>query len=56
MGGTVRPRQTNFFGECFVLNRYLVIALALLLGATSVTASAQNKKRIERADDLPRFS
>ena len=39
-----------------MLNRYLVIALALLLGATSLSAVAQNKKRIERADDLPRFS
>ena len=39
-----------------MLNRYMVIAMALLLGATSLTASAQNKKRIERAADLPRFS
>ena len=39
-----------------MLNRYLVIALALLLGATSLSAVAQNKKRIERAADLPRFS
>ena len=39
-----------------MLNRYLVIALALLMGATSLTVSAQNKKRIERAADLPRFS
>ena len=39
-----------------MLNRYMVIALALMVGATSLTASAQNKKRIERAADLPRFS
>lgn len=39
-----------------MLNRYLVMALALLMGATSLTVSAQNKKRIDRAADLPRFS
>ncbi|MEO7253459.1 MAG: S8 family serine peptidase [Casimicrobium sp.] len=39
-----------------MLNRYLVMALALLMGATSLTVSAQNKKRIERAADMPRFS
>lgn len=39
-----------------MLNRYVGIAMALLVGATSLTATAQIKKRIERAADMPRFS
>ena len=34
----------------------MVIAITLLMGVTSLTVSAQFKKRIERAADLPRFS
>ena len=39
-----------------VPNRIAVIALALFAGAASLAVSAQDKKRIERAADLPRFS
>ncbi len=39
-----------------MLNRYLVMGFALLMGATSLTVAAQGKKRIERAADMPRFS
>lgn len=43
-------------GDYPVFNRYIVIALSLLVGATSLTADAQGKKRIDRAADMPRFS
>ena len=36
--------------------RIFVIACALALGATSLAAAAQGKKRIEKAADMPRFT